>query len=439
MRVSNFRNDLLQGIAALLSIDPTVDLSPEFAAQWTSYVNTRIKQAWDYYDWPELMATQERAFRPIYRADQDWFTGDEVCYLPNFIANVNSSTGNSVNVYYRAVSEVPQGSTYAPTTTLGANYWIPLNQAATFTDLVCTSGSNVVTSQTALFNAGDKGLQLSVSTGLFAVGTSISSVTNSTTAVLSNNALANSPVGGAPFSIVGRAVGLDKYVAYDQIGQQPIGEVYGAYNFNPRLRPWLTVPGLYFRPSEKGVDIAPFSGNSVYLWYKIPYSQFTSTPWVAGIYFYGQSVYWTDGNCYQCGVHSTTTDPTDNTSWFVIPLPTFIVNFVKTAAAGDAADDARVEATLLKEAEGYLNGEIDKLMGQGHAYCYTLRRRRQVWLPYGLSNFWWSAVVPWQGTFVTTLTDTYYTPIPDPRIPTWVTDSGESVVDDSVTPILVPT
>ena len=155
-------------------------------------------------------------------------------------------------------------------------------------------------------------------------------------------------------------------------------------------------------------------------------------------YFNGNVVYWTDGNCYQCGVTSTTNDPTDTTSWVQVPLPAFLVDYIKTAVAADAADDARTEQLFLEQAQTYLDREHIRLEQQGHSYRYTLRRPQQVWLPYGLSNFWWSAVVPWQGSFVTTLTDTLFSSIPASRVAALVDEVNINIVDELGGNILVP-
>lgn len=427
MRVANFRDDLIKGIAALLSIDPTIDVSPEMAASWCQYINTRSRYGWGVWDWPDLTVTQERAFRPIWRSDQDYFAQDEVCYLPNLLANQNTS--NKLNSYFRALSEVPEGAANGPGGANSATYWQPINQTATFNDGVSTVSTTTFTSATANFNAGDVNQPIAASVAYVPAGTTIASVTNATTIVLSQAAIQSGT--GISFTISGRSTALDKYIAYDQSGQAPIGEVYAIFNYNPRLYPSLQPPGLKFRPSEKGIDIWPFTGDSVFVNYKIPPSKFTTTPWAAGLYTYGQSVYWTDGNCYQCGVASTLNDPTDLTSWFVIPLPNVLLDYVKAAAAADAADDTQTEATLLQEADDYLSREIDKLMAQGEQHFYSLRKPHREWIPYGVAGFWWSISAPWSGGVVSTLTDALYSPISQDRRPSLITENAENIVTEN--------
>jgi hypothetical protein len=342
MRTANFRDDLLHAIAASLSINPSPDLSPEFAAQWISFINTRLAYAWFFYDWPDLTVTQERAFRPIWRADQDYFANDEVYFLP--------TPG-----YYKAIQDVTKGT--PPTDT---NFWAALSA-------------------------------------------------------------------------------VDKFVEYDQFGQQPIGQVRGVFPFNPRVYPSLQPPGLMFRPSEKGIDVLPFTGNSVFLNYQIVPSRFTSIPWQAGVaYSYGNVVYWSDGNCYQCGVASTTSDPTDISSWFVVPLPQVLLEYVKAAVAADASDDRFVEQQLLQEAQGYLEQEVNKLMSQGHVHRYNLRQPQRTGIPYGVSGFWWSASAPWSGGFVSTLTDQLYSPLAQDRRETLATETGQEIVTETGQEILAP-
>jgi len=324
----------------LLSITPDPGISTELAQQWTQFCNTRLRYAWSIWDWPELLVTQERAFRPVWRNDQNYFANDELYFLPT-------------TSYYKAIRDVIQGD--PPTDT---NFWAPITQ-------------------------------------------------------------------------------VDKYIGYDQMGQQPIGEIFGVYNINPRLFPSLQPPGIKFRPSQYGVDVSPFSGPTVFINFKIPFQKLTTDPWVQATYQYGQSVFWTDGNCYAVGVASTTAPPSDTTQWYQIPLPSVLAEYVKTAAAGDAADDQAAEQTLLAESEEYLHQEVNRLMGQGQAHYYSLRRPQRYHFPYGLGGFWWSVSGPWTGGFVSTLTDALYSPLPQDRRLVLADELGDAVVTETGQEILV--
>lgn len=97
MRTVNFRDDTLYGVAALLGIDPTVDLLTDQAVQWARFANSNVRYAWEFWDWPELTITEERAFRTVWDASLSYSTGEDVYYIPTksyYTAIVNTSSGD---------------------------------------------------------------------------------------------------------------------------------------------------------------------------------------------------------------------------------------------------------------------------------------------------------------------------------------------------------
>lgn len=97
MRTVNFRDGIIYPIAHLLGIDPLQDLNKDHARAWASFTNSRVRQAWEAWPWPDLTVSEERPFRPIWNATRAVNVNDEVFYLPTF-------------VYYRAIATPPDGA-----------------------------------------------------------------------------------------------------------------------------------------------------------------------------------------------------------------------------------------------------------------------------------------------------------------------------------------
>lgn len=75
MKTVSFLDDVLYGVAHVLGIDPTADLLKDHARAWANSINSRVRYAWEVWDWPELTVTEERALRQV------WF--DDVVYVAN--------------------------------------------------------------------------------------------------------------------------------------------------------------------------------------------------------------------------------------------------------------------------------------------------------------------------------------------------------------------
>lgn len=115
-RTVNFLNDVMYGVAYTLGIDPTADLLKDHARAWAHSINSRVRYAWEVWDWPEFTVTEERALRQIWYTDVTYTAGQdddsELYYLPN-------------ETYYRVTGTPPIGT--LPTDT---NYFeeIPIDE-----------------------------------------------------------------------------------------------------------------------------------------------------------------------------------------------------------------------------------------------------------------------------------------------------------------------
>lgn len=90
MRTVNFRDDVVYPIAHLLGLDPTsVDFQNEHARKMVAALNSNVRYGWEFWQWPELNLTEERAFRRVWYADEQYVRSnadsapDELYYIPN--------------------------------------------------------------------------------------------------------------------------------------------------------------------------------------------------------------------------------------------------------------------------------------------------------------------------------------------------------------------
>jgi hypothetical protein len=65
-------------------LDPVGDrVTHDTARAIAQHVNKRIRQAWTYWDFPELSHTEERAYRTVWNATHQFFRGDDLFYIPS--------------------------------------------------------------------------------------------------------------------------------------------------------------------------------------------------------------------------------------------------------------------------------------------------------------------------------------------------------------------
>jgi hypothetical protein len=319
MRTVNFRDDILYPIAHILGVNPKLDLNVDHAAAWCSFVNSRTRQAWEFWDWSELKITEERAFRTIWNASRVVNVGEEVFYCPTFS-------------YFQCIAQPPIGTLPTDTT-----YYTPVTLD-------------------------------------------------------------------------------DYYIALDQTGRRPLGQVFGVFASNPRTVQYPANCSLGFRPSEKGIDVNPAGSNGLSAWvnYRLKPSEFTVEPYdPTHGYHTLDKIYWTDGQVYESLQPSTGEDPGVPGYWRLVPMPWIFSEFVSTAAAGDACDDLQNSQLLSQSAMDMLTRQVDMLAEQGQKYYY----KRPQWCGY------WS-YAPWGFVFTgstdSTLTDEDDDLIPDSvlRLPT---------------------
>lgn len=421
-RTSNFLNEVVYGIAHSLGIDPQHDILKDHARAWASAISTRLRWAWEFYDWPELRITEERAFRQVFYSDVTYASaqGDNSqVYYP------------LTDVYYSAFSSPPAGT--LPT---DATYWAEMSTedvAATGT-LTCdgtnptslqtvTIGSKTYTFRSALTplegevllgvgttgftttlqnlvdainHTGTPGTQYSCAAAHPTVSAARTSTTvvevtarvSGTTGNLIATTEASSRLSWAAAKLTGGQDALDRHIAYRQYGKQDMGQVYGIYDQNPRMGTtlqWAQAPG------DLGIDVSLYAGNTVWVNYKPRQPQFTSNTYSDSYsYTVGDTVLdLTSGDCYVAIANGSNNALTETAYWLVQEFPYAFTEYVVAAVASDMADDEMASRRFLQQADDFLYREVDKQIEQGQIHRYGPRQPYR--LPLGTSTFAWSA------------------------------------------------
>ncbi|HEY4282126.1 MAG TPA: hypothetical protein VGM62_03610, partial [Chthoniobacterales bacterium] len=210
---------------------------------------------------------------------------------------------------------------------------------------------------------------------------------------------------------------ITPYIGFDQGCRHTIGFVHGVYPTDPSLNGACNHFGLHFRPSEKGVhvlggcwDAGGTPAATVFVWYALPVSQFTMTPYISGkTYSRGTLVFYpATGNCHRALAESTSVLPSDTDFWAVEPMPDIFAQYVKNGAYADCLKEtftdgdeqirlARAQLAA-NEADSQIQGEIDLLLAQGQKHFYGHGNR---WGCYGGARI----SEPWGGDRVYALTD----------------------------------
>ncbi len=151
---------------------------------------------------------------------------------------------------------------------------------------------------------------------------------------------------------------------------------------------------MNFAPSEHGIDLPSAAGATVWITYQVREPVFTVTPYAAATAYARHALVYdtASGNVYRA-ILPNTGAALSGTSWLLQAVPYVIAEYVKLAAASDAADDTGLKADLAGQARRALEDEVDRLIEQGEKHFYNPVSGRRV--PLGLSGFWWSVAAPY--------------------------------------------
>lgn len=340
MRTVTFQS-VLWGVARLLGLDPTRDLTSALAARLTAYINRAIAKAWRFEQWPEWTMTEPRWYRPFY-ADGTFVTAGDEVYFP------------ASDKYYQALQNQVSAS-QAPA----------LQDPST---LCWTENSAWWAESQARYRATDWTPNTSYGLGL--LSNLPYQVRNPADGLFYQALVAH--ISGATFdpTLWGRLTPFTRVIDYEQAGQTKIWEAPNpcAFRRDPRVfseNPW---PVRATR-NDRGLLLEASAPNQIWIKFWTQPPQFTATPWNAtAAYDEGALVYYS-GDTFVSLLGNNTGDTPGTAAWGLVEFPFVLASYVTRMAYSDALRDQKQTDRAGAEqanAELELQDEADKaLAAQG--------------------------------------------------------------------------
>jgi hypothetical protein len=93
-----------------MGIDISVTIPSHTVASYLEYINSRTREVWERYPWPEWTLIEQREYRATYAAGTAYVTGDEVFYVDAYYRAIGSTTGNLPTdvTYWEAATDLVQ-------------------------------------------------------------------------------------------------------------------------------------------------------------------------------------------------------------------------------------------------------------------------------------------------------------------------------------------
>lgn len=293
---------ILEGIAALFNDSPD-SVNAGNASRWTRFINERVRTGQEFDYWPELTPCEERKYRLDYNSATSYAaptaTAASEVYFP------------ATQAYYQALKAA---SGQAPATLTGTG-WV-LNSAYW---AACTSSYS--------------GADWAASTA-YAVEAVVRNTSDGRFYACHTAHTSSSTFDATKFGIL---TPFEAYVALDQTGQTPIGEVLRVTRNDPRVN--RRFPGLLAHVlSDKGIVPGPGAPVRVFVEFRRRVPRFTMTAWNSGTaYAVGDLVYSaTTGECYEAIQAGTNQVVTLAAYWRKQDMPYVLKDYVIRGAFGDA-------------------------------------------------------------------------------------------------------
>lgn len=350
---------VLFGVARMLGLDTTRDLTAMRAGMLCEYINNRVKEAWEYDWWPEFTVREQRAYRQTWNAITLWQPGQHVLfhtptypmYFQALQAAVNQPpTDAQGNVNYAYWALAANGWSADP--------WAPNTQ--------------------------------------YALGQQILNPFDGFYYQCINPHVSTATINLAYF---GRLVPFNRYIGYTQNFPAITGPTYSNGGATPLGRvknlsvndPFLATrnPGyIPFKKSDWGVQVNINAPAIIWVQFALREPVYTTTVWGSATPYTGSGelVYLpTTGNCYLSIAPGTNQNPAlQPTFWQVVPFPLVLSNFVKRAALADALRDLKQnDRAALEENRAYeelsnaVDREIQSQSGSESAAVETYGRGRE--------------------------------------------------------------
>ena len=336
---------VLEGVSHRMGLDPDNLLSVE-KASFAEFIESRVRQGWEYYPWPETMKVEQRQYRPDYSGSTTY---------SNAASDVDSSQvyWPQEDKYYQALKST---SGNAPTDSSGTvnAQWATLGETYAASDYATATD--------------------------YAVGDSVFYPTDREYYTMHTNASAGTVPTNA--SYWGKLTPFIRFIKYEQTSETKLGEIFSVTSRNPEANRAPT--SLNYTLIDDGLLPEFDSGSKVWVKFRPRTPRFTSTLYnnTTANYYVGDVVYddgsaagaQNTGECYECIVAHTNSPartPDNTTYWTKQEIPKAISEYVKQAAYGSALlqDGQHEKAPLIEELSlNLLYAELDKVQNQQGQY-----------------------------------------------------------------------
>jgi hypothetical protein len=326
-------SEILYGSAALAGSQPA-DIDAATFALLRTFHDRRLQTAWEIHRWPDLCPIEKRTYREAWSATTTYAAKDE-CY--------DLASGN----YFQSLkaANLNQAPTIAGVE--NAAYWAACANAYSAADWVTgtdyTIGQQVKNALTGIYYQAR------------------------------TNHTAGATFAGDLAANWGELTPFNKYIAYAQPGETPIGEYLQATNRDPRITTQHTCYSFFL--SQDGAQFSYLAPNVLWLYYRIQRPTLVGNAWDStSTYASGDQVYYAAtsggvGNFYTANTSTTAgqSPTTTPASWDVVELPYFLRGYLIQAGYADwLISDGQTDKALAHDgfARDFLELEADKLQRQ---------------------------------------------------------------------------
>ena len=270
------QSEVLYSVASMMGLDPSANLETNAAMSILRYMDFRIREAWEFWDWTETLINDQRAFENAWNASSTYTIGQIVFYW-----GATGSTGSLT--YYQALGSV--GANVSPPTNPAS--WLSMSLGNVNLPLPLTVPTYGQTNPTG---------------GLYPeIGTVLD--------VTANDPYQNAIPVRVPWTR--SAQGIQIFPQYTTWSQTPIVLAGGSV-------------------------IYPYSNfNTVFILHRQPYPGFATQEWVSGMSYTIGNVVFYQTDSYQCIQNTNSQAPSNTAFWTLVPFPYIFSSFVREAVYGD--------------------------------------------------------------------------------------------------------
>jgi len=278
------------------------DLSVQEAGLFKGYVNTRLKEMWEAWNWPDLMLSEERKFRADWSGATTYAAGAEVYYLP-------------AKKYYQSLRAANTNNAPATGTPLVENsaWWAEC--ATSYSGQEYDSAASYAVGAKVLYPATGRYYQAhTASAGGFV------------------------PTNTARWGIL---TPFNRYIAFEQTGQTKLGDVLEVYDRDPEI--FEGALPLTWREGNLGIHVFDPVPTCWPRWRKfLPFLKGTAFSATVA-YAVGDQVYYqvtsasgiVTADFYECITATNVGDLPSTDKWVKVEIPFIFGEWLIHASAAD--------------------------------------------------------------------------------------------------------